>query len=213
MKRLILYILALFICTNSYGLFVYKLNYNNIRLVIDNDFPKNGMLACSANFTSSFNIFKSPEEKLVYSCTSDGVYYKRSFPKGIGVFTFYNNKFKFSYNEQELVKARDNNGMGFSQWIVVYNYKARTVKTFKSPQHFRVLAEINNKLYFIEANPKLTYTDFTKELVKLKVKNAIYLDTGYGWQTFYYRNSKNKIVFKYKTKHPFPFRSNFLLIE
>ena len=79
--------------------------------------------------------------------------------------------------------------------------------------HFRVLAEIKNKLYFIEADKKLTYDAFTKELKKLKVKNAIYLDTGYGWETYFYKNSKNKKVYKHATLHSFPFRSNFLLIE
>ena len=212
MKKIILLLLMLGIYTNSFALFVYKLNYTNIKLVVSRDFPKDGSFACCANFTTDFNCLKSPENRLVYSCTSDGTYYKRQSPKNIGVFSFYNNKFKFSYDKQELKKASTNNGMGFLQWMVVYNYKPRKVKTFKSPQHFRVLAEIDNKLYFIEADPKLTYDKFTKELVKLKVKNAIYLDTGYGWETYYYTNSKKKKVYKHKAT-VFPFRSNFLVIK
>ena len=197
--------------TNSFGLFIYKLNYKNIRLVIDRNFPKDGILACSANFTTNFNILKSPQSRLVYSCTSDGVYYNRENPKNIGVFSFYNNKFKFSYNKKELKEASKSNGMGFLQWMVIYNYQPKKVKTFNSPQHFRVLAEKNNKLYFIEADPKLTYDEFTKELVKFKVKNAIYLDTGYGWETYFYRNSNKEKIYKHKVK--FPFRTNFLLFE
>ena len=101
--------------------------------------------------------------------------------------------------------------MGFLQWMVIYNYQPKKVKTFNSPQHFRVLAEKNNKLYFIEADPKLTYDEFTKELVKFKVKNAIYLDTGYGWETYFYKNSNKEKIYKHKVK--FPFRTNFLLFE
>lgn len=214
MKKIVLcLLLVLGIHTNSYGLFVYRLNYNNIRLVISNNFPKDGILACSANFTTDFNCLKSPENKLVYSCTSDGTYYKRISPRNIGVFSFYNKKFKFGYDKQELIRASKHNGMGFLQWMVVYNYKIRKVEVYKAPHHFRVLAEIKNKLYFIEADKKLTFDDFTKELKKLKVKNAIYLDTGYGWETYFYKNSKNKKVYRHATNHPFPFRSNFLLIE
>lgn len=214
MKRLLLCALFMLgIYTNSYGLFVYKINYTNIKLVISNNFPKKGSLACCANFTTDFKFYKSPEKRLVYSCTSNGTYYERKHPQKIGVFTYYNNKFRFGYDQNQLIKASKNNGMGFLQWMVVYNYKPRKVKTFRSPQHFRVLAEINNELYFIEADPKLTIGDFTNELVKLKVKNAIYLDTGYGWETYYIKNSKNKRVYKHNTKHPFPFRTNFLVFE
>lgn len=214
MKRLILCVLLIVgIHINSYGIFIYKLNYKNIDLVIDKNFPKNGKLVCCANFTSDFNILKPIEERLVYSCTSNGIYYKRLEPKNIGVFTFYNKKFKFGYNKNELKKASKNNGMGFLQWMVIYNYQPKSIKTFNSPQHFRVLAEIKNELYFIEADPKLTMRDFIKELIKRNVKNAIYLDTGYGWETYYYVNSKNKKIFKHKVKHPFPFRTNFLVIK
>ena len=92
MKKTIMCILIIFgVYTNSFGLFIYKLNYKNIRLVIDRNFPKDGILACSANFTTNFNILKSPQSRLVYSCTSDGVYYNRENPNGTNMFEKYSN--------------------------------------------------------------------------------------------------------------------------
>lgn len=188
------------------------LEYKDIKLVISRDMPEGGNLVCCANFTSDYNILKPIEDRLVYSCVSDGKLYKRNDPKNIGVFTWYNNKYYFSYNKQDLNKAANNNGMGFLQWMVIYNYLPHKIKTTKDKRHFRVLAELNGKLHFIEANQKMCMKDFTNELVKMKVKHAIYLDTGRGWETFYYKKNGKKIL-KHDTFFSFPYRTNYLYFK
>ena len=222
MKKIIfistLLIVALLFCfgfkekTEECRLFDLPIEYNNIELVISKSMPKGGNLVCCADFTTDFNFLKSAEKRLVYSCVSDGKLYERKSPKNIGVFTWYNNRYHFSYNKQDLKNAADNNGMGFLQWMVIYNYKPCKVKTVKSKNHFRVLAELNGKLHFIEANQKMRMTEFVNELVKMKVKYAIYLDTGKGWETFYYRKNGKKII-KHNTILPFPYRTNYLYFK
>lgn len=214
MKKICIILLVIIvICSGQekeeHGIFDLPLEYKDIRLVISRTMPKDGNLVCCANFTTDFNIFKPINERLVYSCVSDGKLIKRKSPKNIGVFTWYNNRYHFSYNKQDLNIAANNSGMGFLQWMVIYNYKPCKVKTFKSKNHFRVLAELNGKLHFIEAGEKMHMDEFTKELVKMKVKHAIYLDTGEGWETFYYRKNGKKIL-KHDTFYPFPFRTNYL---
>lgn len=209
MKKIILIFFISLLSMKSYSIFVLPIEYDNIELRITSNLPENGTLVCAANFTNNFNLLIPIEDRLTYSCTSNGKYYKRKTPKNIGVFSWYNNKYKFSYDTKELKNSEKNKGMGFLQWMVVYNYKPKKVKTFKSPHHFRVLAEKNNKLYFIEADTPITYSEFVNELIKLNVKNAIYLDTGEGWQTFYYTLNGIKHI-KYKTLYPFPFRTNVL---
>ena len=191
-------------------IFDLPIEYKSIELVISRSMPEGGNLVCCADFTTDFNLFKSPKKRLVYSCVSKGKLYEKKSPKNIGVFTWYNNRYHFSYNKQDLKNAADNNGMGFLQWMVIYNYKPCKIKTVKSKNHFRVLAELNGKLHFIEASEKMRMTEFVDELVKMKVKYAIYLDTGKGWETFYYRENGKKII---KHNTVFPFRTNYLYFK
>ena len=211
-KKIKLVLLLLLIEIKCFGIFVLPIKYSEIQLLITNKLPEGGTLVCAANFTKNYNILEPINKRLVYSCVSNGNYYKREAPKNIGVFTWYNNEYHFSYNKENLTKALKNNGMGFLQWMVVYNYKPCKLKTYSTPQHFRVLAEKHDRLYFIEADTCLTFSDFLKELKKLNVKNAIYLDTGEGWQTYYYVLNGVKHT-KYRTPYIFPFRTNVLYFK
>lgn len=216
MKRdlsiILLAVVGLFVANNSMGVNIIPIKYSNIKLIVTDELPKGGTLVCSAGFSEDYNIFKSIENRIVNSYTSNGIFYKRLTNKRMGVFSYYGGHYHFTYGAEELKKAAQNGGMAFMQWMVIRNYQPRKVKTWAAPHHFRVLAELKGKLCFIEADEPLTMENFTAELVKLKVKNAIYLDTGDGWQTFYYKQD-GKVHYKYKTWYPFPFRTNVLYFE
>lgn len=206
-------IVGLFVSNNSMGINIIPIKYSNVRLIVTRNLPKGGSLVCLAGLTKNHDLTKPISSRICHSYTTDGVFHHRQSPKRIGVFTYYNGRYHFTYGgEDELKKAARNGGMGFMQWMVIYNYNPRKVKTFSAPHHFRVLAELKGKLCFIEADDPLTMTDFTNELVKLKVKYAIYLDTGEGWQNFYYKQD-GKVNYKYRTWYPFPFRTNVLYFE
>ena len=100
--------------------------------------------------------------------------------------------------------------MGFQQWILIANYTKREIEHYSKAYHYRVLAEINGKLFFIEAAEAMNYDAFVDKLMQHKVKNAIYLDSGAGWETYSLRlNGKLSVV--RNTWYPFPFRTNYVV--
>ena len=100
--------------------------------------------------------------------------------------------------------------MGFQQWIVILNYSKRNLRLFSKSYHYRVLAEIKGNLFFIEVAEAMNYDVFVDRLMQHRVKNAIYLDCGAGWETYNLRlNDKEKTL--RNTWYPFPFRTNHVV--
>ena len=195
------------------GLFFLPLECNDVKFVYSPSTPKDGVLACSAGFTKNdWNILKPTEKRIQNSYTAEGVFHKKITEKRMGTFTFYNNHFyiKRGNPERELRKAAKNGGMGFQQWVLISDYSKRYIKHFSRPYHYRVLAEINSKLFFIEASIPMNYDLFVEKLMQHKVRNAIYLDTGEGWETYSLRMNGKQNVMR-NTWYPFPFRTNHVV--
>ena len=195
------------------GLFILPLECNDVKYVCSSTLPKDGIIACSAGFTTNdWNFLKPTETRIENSYTKDGVFHEKLTDKRKGTFTFYNNHFyiKRGNAERELRKAAKNGGMGFQQWIVILNYSKRNLRLFSKPYHYRVLAEIKGNLFFIEAAEAMNYDVFVDRLMQHRVKNAIYLDCGAGWETYSLRlNDKEKTL--RNTWYPFPFRTNYIV--
>lgn len=194
------------------GLFIQSLEYSNVKLVCSSTLPKDAILACSAGFTSEWNFLKPIDERISNSYASEGVFHEKITDNKMGTFTFYNNHFhiKRGSPERELRKAAKNGGMGFQQWIIIANHTKRNIKHFSRPYHYRVLAEINGKLFFIEAAEAMNYDVFLEKLMQHKVKNAIYLDCGAGWETYSLRLNGEHHSLR-NTWYPFPFRTNLVV--
>ena len=194
------------------GLFIQSLENLNVKLVCSSTLPKDAVLACSAGFTSQWNFLNSIDERISNSYTMDGVFHEKMTDNKMGTFTFYNNHFyiKRGSPERELRKAAQNGGMGFQQWIIIANHKKRYIKHPGKPNHYRVLAEIKGKLFFIEAAKAMNYDVFLEKLMQHKVKNAIYLDCGPGWETYSLRLNGKQHSLR-NTWYPFPFRTNYVI--
>ena len=102
--------------------------------------------------------------------------------------------------------------MGFQNFRVIGNYRKRYESPYSKPYHYRVLAEIQGKLYFIEAAAPMNYDVFVDRLIQMNVKNALYLDTGEGWETYSLKINGRSEVLR-KTWYPFPFRTNFIVFR
>ena len=105
--------------------------------------------------------------------------------------------------------------MGFCQLLIVHNAQARPIgsKMRKNRTVYRALCEKNGKLFIVESKKVVTYEDFVKYLVEFKVKHALYLDMGGGWNYAWYRDVKAQIkeIFPESKSAPsYKFRTNWI---
>jgi len=95
------------------------------------------------------------------------------------------------------------------QWFIIENYTQRPYCYHKNNKvYFRALCELNGKLCIIEAKEPMEYKNFVDKLMKRKVKYAMYLDTDYGWQKWWYRD-KGKVSWRHRSDIA-PFTTNYL---
>ena len=83
----------------------------------------------------------------------------------------------------------------------------------KSRTVYRALCEKNGKLCIIESKKVVTYEDFVKYLVEFKVKHALYLDMGSGWNYAWYRDKEGKMKERFpesKRSPSYKYRTNWI---
>lgn len=125
---------------------------------------------------------------------SGGIFYRGYVAKtNTGAFVWYQGKWKFLYDSyaSELRKAEKHGGMGFGQNMIIYN--RRVMPRFRKDKPlniYRALCELDGKLCIVEAKQALAYSEFVEKLANLKVKYALYLDMGSGWNYSWYRDSE-----------------------
>lgn len=74
--------------------------------------------------------------------------------------------------------------------MIIYN--GRVMPRFRKDKPlniYRALCELDGKLCIVEAKQALAYSEFVEKLANLKVKYALYLDMGSGWNYSWYRDS------------------------
>ena len=105
--------------------------------------------------------------------------------------------------------------MGFCQLLIIHNAQARPIgsKMRKNRTVYRALCEKNGKLCIVESKKVMTYEDFVKYLAEFKVKHALYLDMGGGWNYAWYRDKAGqaKEIFPESKSAPsYKFRTNWI---
>lgn len=133
---------------------------------------------------------------------------------GFTAFTFANGEFDFEFDEpvKAMREAADAGGSGFMQFGLVRD--GEVLDVFAQPPHlrcFRVLAELNGGLCFIDAKRIVPFDEFTAELERLGVTNAMYLDMGAGWNYSWYRDSTGSVVTFFGL--PLPFSHNWIVFR
>lgn len=133
---------------------------------------------------------------------------------GFAAFTFANGKFGFEFDEpiKAMREAADAGGSGFMQFGLIRD--GEILDVFSTPPHlrcFRVLAELNGDLCFIDAKRIMSFDEFMGELQRLGVSNAVYLDMGAGWNYSWYRDAKGDVVTFFGL--PLPFSHNWIVFR
>ena len=185
------------------NLTIYYPNFSKIDLVVESMPSKNEedvIFCCEAAFTGEkLTEFKHSNIAGHHVCS--GTYYE-GFHCGPnnGVFTwsrpggwhFYNNGHKNSVTPLKAVAAKG--GMGFCQSMLFCNgtqFKG-CFKPEKENQ-YRALCEISGRLCIVDCAKSIPFGDFLSGLKALGVKNAVYLDMGWGWNYSWYRRADGSV--------------------
>jgi len=221
-----LFIVALFVqqidviavtVERTVNLNVYYPEYTKIDLVCE-QMPKAAQkdveFCCEAAFTGELlNEFKHSNIADNHIC--NGVMKKGYRCKtNTGGFVWGKGKWKFM-RKADFPKDANGWNMGFCQLLIIHNAEARPIgsKMRKNRTVYRALCEKNGKLCIVESKKVVTYEDFVKYLVAFKVKHALYLDMGGGWNYAWYRDKAGqaKEIFPESKSAPsYKFRTNWI---
>lgn len=182
-------------------------------------FHKDVTMTLTGPLTRNYSL-KPSHDRIVGCHVSDRkAYLDTEFISKIGTFVFCDGKYTF-YDEltkEELKELLENTaekkGMAFREYCWVINGE-RTSLWFKKrgkKYHFRALCDIDDVLCIIEAREKTECEHFKDLLLELGVKNAINLDTGFGWQNSWRRdsNGRSRILHFF----PWPFGNNRIVFK
>lgn len=85
--------------------------------------------------------------------------------------------------------------MGFCQLLIIKDGTARPISSRMRSKRtiYRALCEKDGKLCIAECKKSMSYEAFVKSLADYKVKHALYLDMGSGWNYAWYRDKDGKV--------------------
>lgn len=180
---------------NGYDLYVYTPNKLYYHLTNKRPgFNPNNYLSVAAAFTDSDLI--STSGKLII----DGeTIFKNNNPTLSGGCIIGNNSIKIidkTNNIDSLIKSVSNNHESyFQQALLVYKNKSIVWNLDHGDLKVqrRALIEFNNQFSICESSGGVDVETFTLDLIKLGVKNAIYLDMG-GWSEGWYKSVDGKQI-------------------
>jgi len=111
-----------------------------------------------------------------------------------GAFVWYGGKWKFLLGEyaDEVTKAADNHGMAFGQTMIIHQ-GMRQPCHLRGRTFFRALCEKDGKLCIIESRRQQDFEYFVKCLGAIKVKHAISLVMGKGWNYSWFEDNSGVI--------------------
>ena len=143
-----------------------------------------------------------------------GVLYESPYNKdSFAAFTFAEGRYSFEFDDPSgaIRKAAEAGGSGFMQFGLIRN--GETVMGINRPRVrcYRTLAELNGHLCFIDSIRMIQFADFMKELHRLGVTNALYMDMGAGWNYSWYRNAAEKVVTLFSL--PVPWSHNWIVFR
>ena len=201
----------------TYNLNVYYPEYSKIELVCG-QMPKTSQkdveFCCEAAFTGELmNEFKHlniadshicyGEMKKGYSCKTN-----------TGGFVWGKGKWKF-VKKADFPTTANGWNMGFCQLLIIHNGETRPIgsKMGNRKTVYRALCEKDGKLCIVESKKVVTYESFVTFLKAFKVKHALYLDMGSGWNYAWYRDKDGKVkeLFPESKSSPYyKYRTNWI---
>jgi hypothetical protein len=122
---------------------------------------------------------------------------------------------KLSNNtDKVMIRAVESKGDFFKQMILVSDFKPVECTIFDKyrPTYRRALVEKDGEFFVAESDDRLSIGEFQTMLMKIKAKNAIYLDMG-TWSEGFYRNQDNELISIGKQIQSTKYQTNWLYFE
>ena len=104
---------------------------------------------------------------------------------------------------------------GFCQLLIIKDGTARAISSKMRTKRtiYRALCEKDGRLCIIECKKSMSYESFVKSLMDYKVKHALYLDMGSGWNYAWYRDKEGNVMECFpesKMSPKFKYRTNWI---
>lgn len=194
--------------------YIYFPNYSEIELVFDERPTKRDtdIIFCAGALFHQERTLDFSHMNLVGDHTYGGEYFDGHEHEDMSAFTYADGEITFSFDnaDEEIRKACDKNGVGFEQFMIIKDGKPATF-TFSRYRCFRTLTMINGKLCIIDNKKQMFLEDFRSEVIKLGVKDAIYMDMGSGWNYSWLRTTSGKIRNMFNI--PVPYSQNWIVFK
>lgn len=194
--------------------YIYFPNFKTIELAFDDRPSKKeeDIIFCAGALFHQDRTLDFSHMNLVGDHTYNGEYYEGYDHDDLSSFTFYDDEVHFSFDnaDDEIKKACEKNGVGFEQFMIIKDGKPATFK-FTRYRCFRTLTVINGKLCIIDNKKQMFLEDFRSEVIKLGVKDAVYMDMGSGWNYSWIRNTSGKV--KNMFNIPVPYSQNWIVFR
>lgn len=196
-------------------LYIYYVNYNNLSFVAGNrpsQDEQDNLMCVAAAFQGTYQLGFS-HDNIVGWHAYDGQLERGKPQDDLGAFTCVDGVVRiWDTDEAEgaVLNAAAEGGMGFQQFIVLYDGKhgGHNSDEFRC---YRVLAIINGRACIIDSRTQMHYDDFIRALQNMGVQYALYCDMGSGWNYSWYRGVDGKPVDIIGI--PWPFSHNWLVFR
>jgi len=200
------------------NLIIYSPAFNDIKLSFGNnpELDDSTVFCCAAAFTHSLmtTFDHSNVEGLHYS---NGVRYEGYKNRiNTGTFLFYDNG-NYRFVKTNALSKNDFNNVqtAFQQNLILYNKEVQYPQAFsngKVKARFRALCEWDGLLVVVECKHAISYSEFVDALVNsVYFNNAIYLDNGGSWDTYWFRMADQRLASFNGNDHPY--NSNWLMFR
>ena len=177
---------------------IYYPEYSKIDLVcgqMPKTIQKDIEFCCEAAFTGEL-LSEFKHSNIADNHICNGVMKKGYRCKAnTGGFVWGKGKWKFMRKADYPTSSNDWN-MGFCQMLIIKDGIPRPIgsKMRKNRTIYRALCEKDGRLCILEGRKVMTYEDFVKHLKEFKVRHALYLDMGSGWNYAWYRDKTGKVI-------------------
>lgn len=153
-------------------------------------------MVCAAAYTAKRLDYFSHSNILGNHVCSGQLYHGCTSNTYRGAFVFYNGASKFLYHDwaNELNQASLNGGCGFAQDMMIHDGEiVDHWRETTSETEFRALCLIDGRIAIVDTKGRQSFGLFIERLMKLGVKEAIYLDMG-GWKHSWYRDGQGNAI-------------------
>lgn len=194
--------------------YIYFPNFKTIELAFDERPSKkeDDIIFCAGALFHQERSLDFSHMNLVGDHTYNGEYFDGYEHDDMSSFTYYDGEARFSFDnaDEEIKKACEYNGVGFEQFMIIKDGKPANFK-FSRYRCFRTMTVINGRICIIDNKKQMFLEDFRSEVIKLGVKDAIYMDMGSGWNYSWIRNTEGKIRNMFNI--PVPYSQNWIVFR